>query len=56
MLDFLLFRSYEKHQQKLRQIKQEIEKKKAGQLKIIDEKDELLKMRVMSNKLRSHEF
>lgn len=37
-------------------MKNEIEKKKQNKLKVIDEKDELLKLRVISNKLRTHEF
>ena len=30
--------------------------KKLGKLKIVDEREELLKMRVISNKLKNHEF
>ena len=30
--------------------------KKQGKLKVIDEEDELLKMRIISNKLKNHEF
>ena len=30
--------------------------KKSGKLKIIDEKEELIKMRVINNKLKNHEF
>ncbi len=37
-------------------MKKEIEMKKQGKLKVIDEKEELLKMRVISNKLKNHEF
>ena len=34
-------------------MKQELELKKKGKLKVIDEEDELLKMRVISNKLKT---
>lgn len=37
-------------------MKKEIELKKQGKLKVIDEEDEHLKMRVISNKLKNHEF
>ena len=37
-------------------MKKELEQKKGGQLKVIDESDELLKMRIISNKLKNHEF
>ena len=37
-------------------MKKELEMKKQGKLKIIDEEDEHLKMRVISNKLKNHEF
>jgi hypothetical protein len=37
-------------------MKKETEMKKQGKLKVIDEKEELLKMRVISNKLKNHEF
>ena len=50
------FRSYELHKKKLNDLKKEVELKKHGKLKVIDEKDELLKMRVITNKLKSHEF
>jgi len=30
--------------------------KKTGKLKVIDEKEELVKMRVIANKLKHHEF
>ena len=49
-------RSYELHQKKLKKIKAELEMKKQGKLKVIDEEDELLKMRIISNKLKNHEF
>jgi hypothetical protein len=37
-------------------MKKELELKKQGKLKVIDEDDELLKMRVIANKLKNHEF
>jgi hypothetical protein len=37
-------------------MKKEIELKKSGKLKVIDEKDEVVKMRVITNKLKNHEF
>jgi inorganic pyrophosphatase len=37
-------------------MKKEVELKKKGKLKMIDEEDENLKIRIISNKLRSHEF
>ena len=46
----------QKHQKKLKKIKDELEMKKQGKLKVIDEKDELMKLRVISNKLKNHEF
>ncbi len=49
-------RSYEKHKQKLNEMKKDLEKKKQGKLKIVNEEEELLKMRVISNKLKNHEF
>jgi hypothetical protein len=51
-----LYRSYELHKQKLKELKKEIDMKKEGKLKIIDERDELLKMRIINNKLKNHEF
>eukprot|EP00347_Sterkiella_histriomuscorum_P021413 403334060 len=50
------FQNYELHQKKLKSMKKELELKKQGKLKVIDEDDELLKMRVISNKLKNHEF
>jgi hypothetical protein len=37
-------------------MKKDLEMKKQGKLKVINEKEELLKMRVISNKLKNHEF
>ena len=37
-------------------MKKEVELKKAGKLKVIDEKDEVVKLRVITNKLKTHEF
>ena len=37
-------------------MKKELDQKKGGKLKVIDEHDELLKMRIISNKLKNHEF
>lgn len=37
-------------------MKKETELKKIGKLKVVDEEEELLKMRVISNKLKNHEF
>lgn len=37
-------------------MKKELELKKQGKLKVIDEDDENLKMRVIANKLKNHEF
>ena len=37
-------------------MKKEAELKKNGKLGMIDEKEELLKMRVICNKLKNHEF
>ncbi len=51
-----LNRSYEIHQKKLGTMKKDLEMKKQGKLKVINEKEELLKMRVISNKLKNHEF
>jgi hypothetical protein len=51
-----IYRSYELHKKKLNKIKDELDKKKNGKLKVIDEEDELLKMRIISNKLKNHEF
>ncbi|CDW83093.1 UNKNOWN [Stylonychia lemnae] len=50
------FQNYELHQKKLKQMKKELEMKKQGKLKVIDEDDENLKMRVIANKLKNHEF
>jgi hypothetical protein len=44
-------RNYEAHKKKLNDIKKEIEKKKTKQLAVIDEKNELVKIRIMNNKL-----
>ncbi len=37
-------------------MKKEVELKKEGKLKVIDEKDEMVKLRVITNKLKTHEF
>jgi hypothetical protein len=44
------------HKSRLKQYKNESKLKKDGKLKVIDEEDEHLKMRVISNKLKNHEF
>lgn len=53
---YFSFRSYEIHQKKLKEMKKELELKKGGKLNVIDEKEEILKMRIVSNKLKNHEF
>ena len=37
-------------------MKQEVELKKQRKLQVIDEQDELLKIRVMTNKAKTHEY
>lgn len=48
--------SYEIHKNKLLAIKGEIEDKINNKYKVLDERSELLKLRILNNKLKSHEF
>lgn len=48
--------SYEIHKSKLNAIKREIEEKQYNKHKVLDERSELLKLRILNNKLKSHEF
>ena len=48
--------SYEIHRSKLQQIKKDIEVKLNNKFKVLDEESELLKLRILNNKLKSHEF
>ena len=48
--------SYEIHKNKLLMIKKEIEDKLSNKYKVLDEQSELLKLRILNNKLKSHEF
>jgi hypothetical protein len=48
--------SYEIHKSKLIAIKKEIEEKQHNKYKVLDERSELLKLRILNNKLKSHEF
>lgn len=48
--------SYEIHKSKLDAIKREIQEKQSNKYKVLDEKSELLKLRILNNKLKSHEF
>ena len=40
----------------MNQLKKDLELKKKGKLKVIDERDEIMKLRVITNKLKNHEF
>lgn len=48
--------SYEIHKNKLDAIRRDIELKQINKHKVLDEKAELLKLRILNNKLKSHEF
>ena len=50
------YSSYEIHQKKLKDIKSDLEEKKVNKLKVLDERREMLKMRIINNKLKNHEF
>jgi hypothetical protein len=49
-------RSYEKHQQKLSEIKQAIERRKLQKHEILDEEHLERSNRLLNNRLKSHEF
>ena len=44
------------HQKKLKDIKKELELKKQKKKPLVDKDEEGLQLRVLANKLRSHEF
>jgi hypothetical protein len=47
---------YESHHTKLTKIKNSIDEMKTGKEAVIDERHESLKMRVISNRMKSHDF
>lgn len=48
--------SYEIHKNKLLEIKKQIEDKVNNKFKVVDQQAELLKLRILNNRLKSHEF